>query len=56
MLANFTTIYIIITFLTTFKNEIPPLPLPSLSELSLREEDEKCPMEEEKDNSTPLDQ
>ena len=36
--------------------EVPPLPLPSLSELSLREEDEKCPMEEEKDNSTPLDQ
>ena len=43
--------------------EVPPLPLPSLSELSLQEdekcpslqEDEKCPMEVE-DNATPLDQ
>ena len=38
------------------KNEIPPLPLPSSAEVALHQEEEKYPMEEEKDNSTLLDQ
>ena len=38
------------------KNEIPPLPLPSSAEVALHHQEEEKYPEEEKDNSTPLDQ